>query len=74
MAKLKGKIIKLGGSYAIVVPKALVDAEVVKNGQYLELDLPEPESLENSKLYKQFSFVPSIFDIHSIVCAEGLLG
>ena len=48
MVKIKGKIIKFGKSYALTIRKALVDAEIIHLGQYVELDLNEPQNIKGS--------------------------
>jgi hypothetical protein len=44
MVKITGKVFKLGTSYAVLIKKALVDAEVVKEGEIVELKLIEREN------------------------------
>ena len=47
MVKIKGRVFKIGNSYAIRVRKVLVDAEVLKNGEEYELELkPQHNSPE----------------------------
>jgi hypothetical protein len=39
MVKVIGKVFKVGNSYALTLRKALIDAEVLENGAYYELEL-----------------------------------
>lgn len=44
--KIKGKIFKTGDSYAIRIRKALIEAEILREGEEVELNLP----LENAEI------------------------
>lgn len=49
MVKIKGKISKFGkGSYHIIIKKALVDAEVLKEGEYYEFKLENENAVYGS--------------------------
>jgi antitoxin component of MazEF toxin-antitoxin module len=46
MVKIKGKVMKIGNSYAITIRKALVDAEVLSLGEYIEAELIQRKGLK----------------------------
>jgi len=41
MVKVKGKVFRVGNSYAILIRKALVDCEVLKEGETYEFKLQD---------------------------------
>ena len=62
--KIKGKIYKTGNSYAITIPRALVESEILKNGRYYIIKEIE-ELIEDKKSPKDpnnalIGFLPQI--------------
>lgn len=46
MVTIKGKVSPIGGSYMIIIPKALVDCGVLEKGEKVEFVLKEKKQLE----------------------------
>lgn len=44
MVKIKGKIFKVGTGYAMTIPKALVESEVLKRGERLTVEVVDAVS------------------------------
>ena len=57
MVKITGKIFKVGSSYAIRVKKALVDAEVVKEGEEVEMLLQKRKNSTSDDVIYNISSV-----------------
>lgn len=53
MIKIKGKVFKSGGSYAVRIPKALIDCEVFKDQQDVTLTYsPADQDLAANGIHK----------------------
>ena len=46
MVKIKGRIVKIGNTYAFRIPKSFVDSGLVRERELVEFELSESEALK----------------------------